>query len=31
VRVLRKEPAGREVEDGDVFHFNASFSEKLFR
>jgi cullin 4 len=31
VRVLRKEPKGREVEDGDVFHFNAAFTAPLFR
>jgi cullin 4 len=30
-RVLRKEPAGREVEDGDVFHLNADFAHKLYR
>ncbi len=30
-RVLRKEPAGREVEDGDVFHLNSDFSHKLYR
>lgn len=26
VRVLTKEPKGKEVEDGDVFHFNADFT-----
>jgi len=31
VRVLLKEPKGREVEDGDVFTFNAAFHEKLYR
>jgi len=29
--VLRKEPAGKEVEDSDVFHFNAAFSSKLHK
>jgi len=31
VRVLRKEPKGREVGDGDVFHFNADFKAPLIR
>lgn len=31
MRVLLKEPKGREVDDGDVFRFNDGFSEKLFR
>ena len=31
VRVLRKEPRGREVCSGDVFTFNASFSHTLVR
>eukprot|EP00191_Tetraselmis_sp_GSL018_P019609 CAMPEP_0177587888 /NCGR_PEP_ID=MMETSP0419_2-20121207/5910_1 /TAXON_ID=582737 /ORGANISM="Tetraselmis sp., Strain GSL018" /LENGTH=773 /DNA_ID=CAMNT_0019078005 /DNA_START=166 /DNA_END=2484 /DNA_ORIENTATION=+ len=31
MRVLLKEPKGREVEDGDQFSFNTGFSEKLFR
>eukprot|EP00873_Tetraselmis_striata_P009147 jgi/Tetstr1/429411/TSEL_019321.t1 len=31
VRVLLKEPKGRDVEDGDSFTFNAGFAEKLFR
>lgn len=31
LRVLRKEPLGKEVNDGDAFHFNDQFSEKLFR
>lgn len=30
-RVLRKEPAGREVEDGDAFHVVADFTHKLYR
>ena len=30
-RVLRKEPKGRDVEDGDVFFFDASFKAPLFR
>lgn len=30
-RVLRKEPAGREVDDGDVFHVVADFAHKLYR
>ena len=30
-RVLLKSPKGREVEDGDVFSFNADFQNKLFR
>jgi len=29
-RVLQKVPRGRDVEDGDVFHFNASFAHQLF-
>ena len=31
VRVLTKDPKGREVADADSFSFNAAFSEKLFR
>eukprot|EP00197_Chlamydomonas_leiostraca_P016154 CAMPEP_0202861492 /NCGR_PEP_ID=MMETSP1391-20130828/2868_1 /ASSEMBLY_ACC=CAM_ASM_000867 /TAXON_ID=1034604 /ORGANISM="Chlamydomonas leiostraca, Strain SAG 11-49" /LENGTH=749 /DNA_ID=CAMNT_0049540895 /DNA_START=162 /DNA_END=2411 /DNA_ORIENTATION=- len=31
VRVLTKEPKGRDVNDSDVFHFNESFTEKLYR
>lgn len=31
IRVLLKEPKGRDVEDGDTFHFNAGFTERLFR
>jgi cullin-4 len=31
VRVLRKEPKGRDVLDDDVFHFNASFTAALMR
>lgn len=31
VRVLRKEPKGREVAPSDVFHFNHEFTQKLFR
>ena len=31
VRVLRKEPKGRDVGDGDVFHFNADFRAALVR
>ncbi|XKL62754.1 hypothetical protein PGB90_002587 [Kerria lacca] len=30
-RVLLKTPKGREIEDGDVFSFNADFMNKLFR
>lgn len=30
-RVLQKEPKGKEVEDGDVFHFNATYSSRLYR
>ena len=30
-RVLRKEPAGREVSDEDVFHVNTKFSNKKYR
>ena len=29
--MLRKEPAGKEVEDGDVFHFNDRFTCKLHK
>ena len=29
--MLRKEPAGKEVGDGDAFSFNEAFSEKLYR
>ena len=31
VRVLNKEPKGRDVEPDDSFSFNKGFSEKLFR
>ena len=31
VRVITKEPKGREVNDGDSFSFNKAFSEKLYR
>jgi len=31
VRVLRKEPKGKEVEDGDVCTFNADFKAPLVR
>eukprot|EP00270_Netrium_digitus_P009725 TRINITY_DN2975_c0_g1_i1.p1 TRINITY_DN2975_c0_g1~~TRINITY_DN2975_c0_g1_i1.p1 ORF type:complete len:809 (+),score=234.88 TRINITY_DN2975_c0_g1_i1:93-2429(+) len=31
IRVLQKEPKGREVEDNDVFVFNEDFSAPLFR
>ena len=31
VRVLRKEPKGKEVLDGDVFTFNAAFTHALLR
>eukprot|EP00241_Pyramimonas_parkeae_P003213 CAMPEP_0114239402 /NCGR_PEP_ID=MMETSP0058-20121206/8441_1 /TAXON_ID=36894 /ORGANISM="Pyramimonas parkeae, CCMP726" /LENGTH=764 /DNA_ID=CAMNT_0001351581 /DNA_START=97 /DNA_END=2391 /DNA_ORIENTATION=+ len=31
VRVINKEPRGRDIGDADVFHFNSEFSEKLFR
>ncbi len=31
VRVLAKEPKGREVEDADSFSFNAGFTERLYR
>lgn len=31
VRVLTKEPKGKDVEDGDTFHFNADFSDRLIR
>ncbi len=31
VRVLSKEPKGKEVEDNDHFAFNAAFSERLYR
>ena len=30
VRVLNKKPKGKDVSDGDLFHFNTSFSEKLY-
>ncbi|BDA50712.1 Cullin-4 [Coccomyxa sp. Obi] len=30
-RVITKEPKGREVEDGDMFRFNADFTAQLFR
>ena len=31
VRVLLKEPKGREVNDGDRFTYNAGLTEKLYR
>ena len=31
MRVLRKDPKGREVEDGDVFSFEKDFKQNLFR
>lgn len=31
VRVLSKEPKGRDIMDGDRFIFNSSFENKLFR
>lgn len=31
VRVLNKEPKGREVEQGDSFTFNSGFADKQFR
>lgn len=31
VRVLNKEPKGRDVEQGDTFTFNAAFADKQFR
>jgi len=31
IRVLTKSPKGRDVEDGDVFHFNEEFKQKLYR
>mmetsp|Transcript_22578 Transcript_22578/g.27227 ORF Transcript_22578/g.27227 Transcript_22578/m.27227 type:complete len:742 (+) Transcript_22578:315-2540(+) len=31
VRVLLKEPKGRDVEDGDLFHFNSGFTHQQFR
>jgi hypothetical protein len=31
VRVLRKEPKGRDVEDADVFYFNSDFKANLLR
>nr|GAT47324.1 predicted protein [Mycena chlorophos] len=30
-RVLRKQPAGRDVNDNDVFHFNETFTDSLTR
>ena len=30
-RVLRKEPKGKDVLDGDAFHFNADFKDPLLR
>ncbi|KAI2668844.1 Cullin-4A [Labeo rohita] len=30
-RVLNKTPRGKDVEDGDRFHFNSDFRHKLFR
>ena len=29
VRVLRKEPKGRDVEDGDVFFFESTFKHQV--
>jgi cullin 4 len=31
VRVLLKEPRGRDVDERDRFSFNAGFTERLFR
>lgn len=31
VRALTKEPRGKEVNDGDVFSFNADFTAQLYR
>ena len=31
MRVLTKEPRGKEVDDGDAFHFNAEFTHALFK
>ncbi|GFH30551.1 CULLIN_2 domain-containing protein, partial [Haematococcus lacustris] len=31
VRVLNKEPKGKDVGDDDVFHFNTAFTQPLFR
>lgn len=31
VRVLTKEPKGRDVNDGDTFSFNAAFTAQLYR
>ncbi|DBA80768.1 hypothetical protein WJX77_001890 [Trebouxia sp. C0004] len=31
IRVLNKEPKGREVDDSDVFHYNSGFTHQLFR
>lgn len=31
VRVLRKEPKGRDVDESDTFHFDATFKHPLFR
>ena len=31
VRVLTKEPKGRDVGDSDSFKFNADFTERLYR
>lgn len=31
VRVLNKEPKGKDVNESDVFHINTGFSEKLYR
>ena len=30
-RVLRKVPVGKDVNDGDVFQFNADFTDAAFR
>jgi hypothetical protein len=30
-RVLQKEPKGKDVGDGDVFHLNKDFTHKLYR
>jgi cullin 4 len=29
--VLKKQPAGKDVNDGDVFLFNADFTDTAFR
>ena len=30
-KILNKEPKGRDVDDGDAFHYNADFSAKQLR